>query len=70
MHPLTLPAPHRCSEETPEGYFTRPWAAADVRAYRAIGGWFSPGLHHFADRAAAHAAFGDLPFSEVSNVNA
>lgn len=57
---MAHPAPARCSVEIPGGFTTRVWTLADVKAYRAIGGWFQRGgRHDFDCTATARAASGE-----------
>ena len=54
---MTLPAPARMSVELPGGkYFSKPWDAAGVQAYKQIGGWFLSGKHDFDNRITARLA--------------
>lgn len=54
--PMTCPAPQRASREAFGLWTSHPWTVEEVKAYRAIDGYFVKGWHDFADRAAAIAA--------------
>ena len=54
---MTLPAPARMSVELGNGrYFSKPWDAAGVQAYKQIGGWFLSGKHDFDSPGTARLA--------------
>jgi len=51
---MKFPAPRRDRVEQAGGlYHTERWTVETVREYKTAGGWFAPGKHDFADRAAA-----------------
>lgn len=54
MKKMTFAAPASCAVELPGGKWANgPWTLEEVKAYKAVGGWFVKGRHWFADRAAA-----------------
>ena len=56
---MKFPAPRRCSVEQASGlYHTEKWTVETVQEYKTVGGWFAPGSHDFADKAAVGEAFG------------
>ena len=51
---MSLAAPASMAVERPNGLWSQaPWTQEEIKAYKAVGGWFVKGRHWFADRAAA-----------------